>query len=255
MAWLLSKSLWNGPCGESCVPAPSSAALGAVLLLSRQAGGTGAGLWTRWHQLALPQGAVRGFGCAAAATPLAVPGPSPPGELAEGLLQPHPLQPLLIKELIWTLLLWVSFVFRGATTGADSSCVCCRQAGDRGWHWGRGVAAEALLHSGSLLQEQLHCLQGQQRGQEAPNHNIQGNQGQWQGPREAAQGTKPGLSHTRRAEKVDPSEVLCSGAAQLGTCRTKGERAQTLPSPALGKQSQSQCQEPELGRVSVCCKG
>lgn len=121
LAWLLSKSLWNGPCGESCVPAPSSAALGAVLLLSRQAGGTGAVLWTRWHQLALPQGAVRGFGCAAAATPLAVPGPSPPGELAEGLLQPHPLQPLLIKELIWTLLLWVSFVFRGATTGADSS--------------------------------------------------------------------------------------------------------------------------------------
>lgn len=89
-ASLLSKSLWNAPCGECCLPAPSSAALGAVLLLSRQAGGTGAGLWRRWHQLALPQGGVRGFGCAGAATSLAMPGPRPPGELPEGLLQPHP---------------------------------------------------------------------------------------------------------------------------------------------------------------------
>lgn len=102
------------------------------------------------------------------------------------------------------------------------------------------MAAEALLRSGSLLQERLHCLQGQQRGQEAPNHNIQGNQWEWQVPREAVLGTKPGLSLARRAEKVDPSEVLCFGAAQLETCRTKGERAQTLPSPARAKQTRSQ---------------
>lgn len=52
----------------------------------------------------------------------------PSWRAGEGLLQPHPLQTLLIKELIWSMLLCVSFVFRGATAGGASSSVQCRQA-------------------------------------------------------------------------------------------------------------------------------
>lgn len=113
LAMLLSKSLWNAPCGESISqhlpqqPSGQCWCCPGGLVAPEPCSGEGG---TRWH---CPR-EVWGLLLCRCCNPAGNARAKPSWRAGEGLLESHPLQALLLKELIWTRLLCVPLCVQGS---------------------------------------------------------------------------------------------------------------------------------------------
>ncbi|XP_048153779.1 uncharacterized protein LOC125323148 isoform X2 [Corvus hawaiiensis] len=160
----------------------------------------------------------------------------PSWRAAEGLLQPHPLQALLIKELIWTVLLCASFVFRAAPAGGDWSSVWGRQAGDSGVALGEGVWQQRLCSFQSLCSRSSFTVCRDSREGRKPQTTTTSRETSGSGRCQGRQRWEPSLachSHGGLGRLIQRGFVLWSCSA--GNLRDKRGTGPNSAKPSPGQ--------------------